>query len=125
MAYLEKAKIKSDTTNVSIEDCMATLNRFTSDTISQAIKDTVKNKKIKIFTSGGGMHNPLLIEHLKESLPRCVFNSTEKLGIDPDAKEAILFAILANECIAGANNYTIKSATIVPAIAMGKISFPG
>jgi anhydro-N-acetylmuramic acid kinase len=125
MAYLERAKIKSGTVNISVEDCMATLNRFTADTISQAIKSTVKNKKVKIFTSGGGMHNPLLIKHLRESLPGCIFNSTEKLGIDPDAKEAILFAILANECVAGINNYTIKSATKVPAIAMGKISFPG
>ncbi|MEO7045179.1 MAG: anhydro-N-acetylmuramic acid kinase [Ferruginibacter sp.] len=125
MAYLEKAKIKSGNVNISVEDCMATLNRFTADTISQAIKNTIKNKKVKIFTSGGGMHNPLLIKHLKENLPGCVFNSTEKLGIDPDAKEAILFAILANECVEGTNNYSIKSATKVPAIAMGKISFPG
>ena len=45
-------------------------------------------------------------------------------GIDPDAKEAVLFAILANECVAG-NADTFKSISkSIPAVSMGRISFP-
>ena len=125
MHYLQLAKQKSLTTDISIEDCMATLNKFSADTIVQAIlKTTDKNKTYKIFTSGGGMHNPLLIQHLKEALPGFSFSTTSELNINPDAKEAVLFAVLANETVSGNGNYLQKGILGMPAVSMGKISFP-
>ena len=125
MHYLQLAKLKSLTTDISIEDCMATLNKFSADTIVQAIlKTTDKNKTYKIFTSGGGMHNPLLIQHLKEALPGFSFSTTSELNINPDAKEAVLFAVLANETVSGNGNYLQKGILGMPAVSMGKISFP-
>ena len=47
----------------------------------------------------------------------------EKIGVQPDAKEAILFAVLANEAIAGTSMLAGGNATKVP-VSMGKISFP-
>jgi anhydro-N-acetylmuramic acid kinase len=45
------------------------------------------------------------------------------LGIDGDAKEAVLFATLANEAIAGGQtNFGLRQG--VPSVSMGKISFP-
>jgi anhydro-N-acetylmuramic acid kinase len=45
------------------------------------------------------------------------------LGISGDAKEAVLFAILANESLAGGKlNFGRRSR--VPTVSMGKISFP-
>jgi anhydro-N-acetylmuramic acid kinase len=32
------------------------------------------------------------------------FYTTDDLHINPDAKEAVLFALLANECVCGAKN---------------------
>ena len=125
LEYLKKAKTATGTNEISVEDAMATLNKFTADTIADAIKKIAGDRKIKIFASGGGMHNPLLMEHLKKSLPKCSFSTTAKLGINPDAKEAVLFAILANECIAGKNDYDLKAEKAMPNISMGKISFPG
>ena len=54
-----------------------------------------------IYTSGGGMHNPFLMKNIREQLPGYTFKTTEQFGINPDAKEAVLFAVLANECVAG------------------------
>ncbi len=104
---------------------MATLNRFSADMIIAAIKDCVKNKTdIKIFSSGGGIHNPLLMQHLRAQIPGCTFFSTAETGINPDAKEAVLFALLANECVcSNVPAGEIKSPGI-PAVTMGKISFP-
>ena len=48
----------------------------------------------------------------------------EKLGIDGDAKEAVLFAVLANEAIAGRVGEGDRLGGI-PMVGMGKISFPG
>ena len=72
--------------------------------------------------SGGGLHNPLLMEQLREAFPNSV-DSFEELGLNPDAKEACLFALLANETIAGdpSNVNNIKDS---PAVCMGKISLP-
>ncbi|MGF2414185.1 anhydro-N-acetylmuramic acid kinase [Ferruginibacter sp.] len=123
--YLKNAKEKSSTQNISIEDTMATLNIFSADTIIDAlVKSTDKNKKYKIFSSGGGMHNPLLMQHLQKALPNFSFATTTALNIDPDAKEAVLFAILANECVCGNGNYLQKGINGMPAVSMGKISFP-
>ncbi len=125
LIYLEKAKQKSNTENLSVEDTMATLNKFSADTIVQALlKTTDKKNSCKIFTSGGGMHNPLLIQHLKEALPDFYFSTTAELNINPDAKEAVLFAVLANETICGDGSYLQKGVNGMPAISMGKISFP-
>ncbi|MEO6539870.1 MAG: anhydro-N-acetylmuramic acid kinase [Ferruginibacter sp.] len=122
LLYLQKAKQKSKTVSLSVEDTMATLNKFSADTIAAAINSCIKHKTgISIFGSGGGIHNPLLMQHLKEQLPNCSFRSTSESGIDPDAKEAVLFALLANECVSGKKT-TGKGP--VPEVAMGKISFP-
>ena len=91
--------------------------------VSALQKTTDKNRSYKIFTSGGGMHNPLLIQHLKEALPGFSFYTTSELNIDPDAKEAVLFAVLANECICGDGSYLQKGVNGMPNVSMGKISF--
>ena len=123
--YLQAAKEKAAAQTISVEDTMATLNKFSADTmVSALLKTTDKNRKYKMFTSGGGMHNPLLIQHLKEALPNFSFYTTAELDIDPDAKEAVLFAVLANECICGDGSYLQKGVNGMPAVSMGKISFP-
>ena len=124
LEYLNLAKQNSGTSNISAEDTMATLNKFTADTIADAILKTLPlQSNCNIFMSGGGVHNPLLVQHLKELLPGFNFNSTATLEINPDAKETILFALLANECLCGSNDYLPKGNKNMPAISMGKISF--
>ena len=125
MEYLQKAKAVTSTEALSIADTMATLNKFSADTITAALLKTIDNRKTyKIFSSGGGMHNPLLMQHLKEALPNLSFFTTDELNINPDAKEAVLFAVLANECICGDGSYLQKGIEGMPAITMGKLSFP-
>ncbi len=125
--YVQKAQSISNTKNISIEDLLATLTRFSTDTIADAINFAISktNYKIQDFTiymSGGGMHNPVLVNWLKELLP-CKFMKTDDLGISGDAKEAVLFAILANETVAGGiSDFGTRKG--IPSISMGKISFP-
>lgn len=124
--YLEEAKKQSGTHQLNAADTMATLNKFTADMIAEAILKTAAHlQQATIFTSGGGMHNPLLIQHLKEALPGFRFTTTAALDINPDAKEAVLFALLANECICGDGSYLQNNNKGMPAVSMGKISLPG
>ncbi len=111
-------------TMLSHEDVLATLNMFTAQTISEAIKKVVGDQfTYTMYISGGGMHNHLLMEQLKQLLPSITIKSSLEIGILPDAKEAILFALLGNEAVAGTPLLAGGNATKV-ATTMGKISFP-
>ncbi|MBI3218931.1 MAG: anhydro-N-acetylmuramic acid kinase [Bacteroidetes bacterium] len=125
MAYLERAQEKTNTLQLSVEDCMATLNQLTADTIVDAMRKTLggSNNPV-IYSSGGGMHNPLLMERIQSQLKDAQFLTTSDLGINPDAKEAVLFATLANESICGGRVSFGNGREGIPSISMGKISFP-
>src|SRR5690606_21347365 len=92
-------------------------------TIATAVKDFLTADK-PIYVSGGGKHNPLLIQQLRNLLPGHPIEDASTLGIDPDAKEAIIFAILANECLFGQPDKYPLDASSYPNITMGKVSFP-
>jgi anhydro-N-acetylmuramic acid kinase len=122
--FLSKAQIASNTKDLSPQDVMATLNRFSAETIADCINSSIPSEtKFNMYSSGGGMHNPVLMGHLKSLLPNAILYSSQEIGINPDAKEAILFALLANEAIAGTPLFAGGHATKIP-ITMGKISFP-
>jgi anhydro-N-acetylmuramic acid kinase len=125
LEYVQNAKERSGTTDLSVYDTMATLNAFSAQTIAEAILKTMPtNSNFHLYASGGGMHNPLMMEQIKQLLPNIPIHLTSELGINPDAKEAVLFAILANECIAGGNVEFSKELRGIPSVTMGKISFP-
>lgn len=126
LAYLDNAMAKAGITSIPHEDVMATLNRFSAVTIAEAMQRTLKSgQSFIIYTSGGGMHNPLLMRHIQELLPGYAFHTTDALEINPDAKEALLFAVLANECVAGGNTHIGNGGNDIPSVSMGKISLPG
>jgi anhydro-N-acetylmuramic acid kinase len=122
LEYLKNAQEKSKTLEHSHEDILATLCRFSAETIADAILQ-FKSNSCKIYGSGGGVHNPLIMSNLRELLPNFDFQETDDLGIAGDAKEAVLFATLANEAIAGGQT-NFGSRQGVPSVSMGKISFP-
>ena len=123
LEFLAKAQIASHTADLSKEDVMATLNRFSAETIADCIQSSIPaGAKFNMYSSGGGMHNPVLMGHLTCLLPNATLYSSDVIGINPDAKEAILFALLANEAVAGTPLFAGGHATKIP-ITMGKISF--
>jgi anhydro-N-acetylmuramic acid kinase len=50
-----------------------------------------------LIASGGGVHNPQIMNHLAALLPQIAISTTADWGIDPDAKEAVAFGVLAKE----------------------------
>lgn len=126
-AFVDSALAKTNLENISAPDLLATLTRLSAETIAEAILFVVKNtgtptEDFTVYMSGGGASNPLLVKGLKELLS-CPFKKSDDLGISGDAKEAVLFAVLANETVAGgAYNFGTKKG--IPSVTMGKISFP-
>lgn len=125
LAYLKQAQQHSDTEQLSHEDVMATLNRFSADMIIDAInRSAEKLQDFVLYGSGGGIHNPLLMQHIQAGCPGISIKTTAELGINPDAKEAVLFAVLANECLVGGKRNFGNAREGIPSVTMGKISFP-
>lgn len=125
--FVHLALVKLNLENISASDLLATLTRLSAETIAEAISFTINNTSVPaedfhIYMSGGGTNNPLLVKWLKELLP-CQFHTSDDLGILSDAKEAVLFALLANETVAG-GDYNFGNSKGIPSVTMGKISFP-
>ena len=122
-------KLYKDATHSGIKDLdiLATVTVFTARTIADSYKQWILSKHhlSEIILSGGGSHNSTLIKFLRQYLePTIQIHSINKFGISPNAKEALAFAILANEAISG-NPNNIPSATGArEAVIMGKI-IPG
>jgi len=124
LAYLEEKQRSTNTGNISKEDVMATLNAFSARAIVDGILKVSEGlDNVAVYVSGGGLHNPLLMQNIKNGLPQYKVTSIDDIAMNPDAKEACLFAVLANETIAGSPD-NVKNIKDSPAICMGKISLP-
>lgn len=78
-----------------IEDLLATLNFFSAACVADAIKKFVPAKYQKeILVSGGGAFNKTFIKNL-EYLTGLPVKSSEQAGLNPQAKEAAAFALMA------------------------------
>ena len=86
------------------EDMIRTVTMFTAYGVYRNYEKFIMNEtKIdELFLSGGGARNLQLIEDFKDYFGNSVkIKNVETLGISSDAKEAICFAVLANETISG------------------------
>jgi anhydro-N-acetylmuramic acid kinase len=124
MDYLARAQGLTSTQDARPPDLLRTLVQLSAETIASGIQSTIGNRTTHLYMSGGGMHNPVLVAALQTLLPNCIFGKTDELGIPGDAKEAVLFALLANEAIAGGTT-SFGNRHKVPSVSMGKISWPG
>ncbi len=125
MQYLEKAQDDTGTRGIPPEDVLATLAHLTARSVTEAITGSVPaGKKKTVYVSGGGANNPFLCNLIQAGLREISLEPVSRLGIPGDAKEAVLFAVLANEAVA-APVPALQGKDGLPAVSLGKISFPG
>jgi anhydro-N-acetylmuramic acid kinase len=84
----------------SPEDVQATLLELTAATVADALLAQQPGTQV-VLVCGGGVHNPLLLERIGARLPQARVESTTTHGLDPDFVEAMAFAWLARETLAG------------------------
>ncbi len=85
---------------IPIEDLIATATEFSARSIAAAISNYA-DRVSEVIASGGGVRNRWLMRRLRELLPGFDLRTSAEFGIDPDAKEAIAFAVLAHEFARG------------------------
>lgn len=123
---LEKVQqiIQSNQWTLTPTDLIRTLTEFSAQSIALAIKKYIPEVKSNIYVSGGGSQNPLLMQRISEMLPEVKIGLSSEIGIPADAKEAVLFALLANETLMDAGATKVRRLGDSPWVTMGKISFP-
>ena len=105
-------------------DLIRTLTEFSAQSMALAIKKYIPETQANLYVSGGGSQNPLLMQRISELLPEVKMGFSSEIGIPTDAKEAVLFALLANETIMDAGASKVRRLGDSPWVTMGKISLP-
>ncbi len=106
---------------VAPEDLVATLTRFTADSIADAIARHAPRLD-DVWVSGGGAHNRTLMRRLAQRLAPARVAPLARGGLDPDNKEACAFAILAHETLAGRpGNLPAATGAACP-VVLGRLS---
>jgi len=107
---------------VATEDLLATAVELVAETVSRAVAALPEAPRV-LWVAGGGVHNPALMGALARRVG-CELRSAAEAGVDPDAREALVFAVLAGRCVLG-EPVTRQAATGArPGRVLGKIS-PG
>jgi len=125
-AFLDGALTGTAGAAPSPEDLLATLARLTVETVAETLHRECARAGLPLegcegFISGGGRHHPALRDGIMAALGEVDWRDAEALGIDPDAKEAVLFAALAHESLFGAGFPAPAGNT---RFGFGKLSWP-
>ena len=101
--FADQAIQQAQNQNVGQADLVATLTAFTAQTIFDYYRRFLfpHYSVDEIYISGGGAHNLTLMEHLKRLFQPNPVLPIDSIGFSSDAKEAIAFAVLANEAVHG------------------------
>lgn len=83
---------------------MATVTAYTAETIAYSVNHYLPKVPDRLIVGGGGSYNKTLMAYLSRCLFATQVMDNEALGFNSDAKEAVAFALLANEAVSGICN---------------------
>lgn len=109
-------------TGMALPDLIATATVFTAATIAMGI-DRFAPDTQEVIASGGGVHNRQLMVQLEAFLPNCRITTTAEFNVDPDAKEAIAFAVLAHRTWRKQTGNLPSATGAGHAVVLGKVTF--
>jgi anhydro-N-acetylmuramic acid kinase len=86
-------------TGLPLSSLAATATAFTAATVATAIERFVRPRMRvdDLIAAGGGVHNRAIMAQLAAFLPGVRIATSAEFGVDPDAKEAVAFALMAYE----------------------------
>lgn len=121
--YVDKLMDMANNYKISGNDLVATVTALTAKSISESYKQFIipENGLDKVLIGGGGSNNNTLINLIKDYLPGIEVLTQEDIGLNSDAKEAVAFALLANETINGNFNNVPGATGASKKVVMGKI----
>jgi len=109
-------------TKLPHEDLIATATALTAATIAASVTRFAPGTR-EVIAAGGGTHNRQLMAQIAAFLPKSRITTTAEFGIDPDAKEAIAFAILAHRTWQRRTGNLPSATGARRAVILGKITY--
>ncbi|MFB7641326.1 anhydro-N-acetylmuramic acid kinase AnmK [Peribacillus butanolivorans] len=109
------------------QDILATVTMFTAKSIVENYRAYIfpKTKIEEVIIGGGGSYNKTLLEMIQSLLGNSIQVLTqEELGYSSEAKEAVAFALLANETFHGNPSNVPKATGAKNDVILGNITFP-
>ena len=122
--YLRKFRRRAK--NVSRDDRLATATEFTARSIFDQYTRFVRRRSpaTEVLVSGGGTHNTFLMERLQHAFGSIPVRPTTTAGFSVDAKEALLFAVLAYWTALGRPSNLPRVSGAKRSVILGKICLP-
>ncbi len=111
-------------THLNLRDILATCSAFVATGVHRAVTTFlgIEGGPRQVVVSGGGLKNLTVMRHLKQLFFPVPVTSVADYGIDPDEKEALLFAVLANERLAGGASNVPRATGAKWPVCLGKIA---
>lgn len=112
--------------DIPTEDWLHTVTKYTAYSIFRNYEKFIKEetKLDELFISGGGAKNKFLYESLATYFEDVEVKVIDEIGVSSDAKEAICFAVLANETISGNPSNIPRTTGASKPTILGKICLP-
>ena len=103
-------------------DLVATATQATAQSIADAYRRWLPALPDEVLINGGGSRNPTLMRMLGDLLAPVPVMATDALGYDGDAKEAMAFALMAHDALAGLPTNIPGATGAARAVTLGKLT---
>jgi anhydro-N-acetylmuramic acid kinase len=121
------ARVRENHPDLAEDDFLATLTAFTARTIGAAIRAVAAEGAPEgvVYVGGGGARNRFLMELLAREIEPLGSAPIDAIGIPGDYREAVAFAVLAGETIAGRPGNLPAVTGAAREVVLGRVSDPG
>ncbi len=104
-------------------DLLATAVEFVAASIADSLARWAPARPRELLVAGGGVHHRLLLARI-EARCGCPVATTAERGVDPDAREGLVFAVLAARAVLGIPSSAPSATGAAAGRVLGKISLP-
>lgn len=124
-AFVENLRGRGRALGLSEDDLLATAVELTAAAVADAVARFAAPRGVDaVYASGGGVRNGTLMEAIARQLGPTRVATTAELGLIEDGKEALAFAFLAHQTLAGLPGNVPGATGAARAVVLGEIT-PG
>jgi anhydro-N-acetylmuramic acid kinase len=104
-------------------DLLATAAEFVAATIAESLQRFAPERPRELLVAGGGVHHRWLLQRI-QARSNCPVVPSGERGVDPDAREGLVFAVLAARAVLGIPSSATAATGARTGRVLGKISLP-
>ena len=119
-----RARFLARTEGRSLEDRLRTAAEITAAGVALGVEQSGPGAPDEVIVSGGGARNAALLDAIRARLPRSAVRTSDELGVPSAAKEAMAFAFLAAETLAGRPGNVPAATGARKEVVLGSITPP-